>query len=311
MKKTMKRILTLILALVVVMGLSAVAFAASSDPYLANLGDVVRRVTPGSSVNFSTTAAKYTSAGQGNSYLTITGFDSAADASAKVSWTIAEGSSRVFSVTPGTAEISVGEDTMYASTVNVTLANSASPGIVRVRATRTDAPTPIPTDCFLDFAILVDATTPYEAENVTVTIRDLDHNIDGGGTLTVKSVSQIANSSFTNSIYSFQNLPTAANVFDQLKANPTYTRVSSVAVAGSFIEAVTLLGVNNVPVECAFIYYDSGNYKTWEYGVVRDGDLVPESRTLSATAFELEDGDEVIWVYGYKADIDEYFEDLV
>lgn len=242
----------------------------------------------------------------------LTGFDTASDASSGVVWTVMEGGSNIVGITYGTPNLGDVDDPMYASTATITLAPYPAPGVVRIRAERITAPTPLTSDYYVDFTILIDATTASDADNVTVDIFNIDETFFGSGTITVKSVSDVNNALFANSTYSFLNFPTAANVFDQLVLDTTNTNVVSAATDWqvSYVNSVTM--INNDNTQTPYINQNLGDGAAigWQYGVIRNGDLVPESRTMPASAFILEDYDYVMWVYGYKSDVDDFFDSL-
>ena len=53
--------------------------------------------------------------------------------------------------------------------------------------------------------------------------------------------------------------------------------------------------------------YTEAGYYGWQYGVLRNGKYVASSAVISASAFDLQDGDTVVWVYALQSDATDFF----
>lgn len=298
-KNLLKRVASVTLAGALVLSTGIPAKAATSDTlYMTKATNAdsawTETVAPGGTATFYVGPAVLNSYG----YYGYTGFDSAADAADGVTWTDAYNADKISSASAGTEKIADGN---YASTYTVKVADNATAGPIRVHAQRTGTTT---TTNGCDFVVVVEGDTNRSASNITVEIYDfMDYEIaDKKSGYTVTAAQADANNLFYNDENAAQTYATPANVMDNLLADST---VEAVGVGYGYVNSVTLPGGS---VKEGGVNTATYEYYGWQYGVIdSDGVYDANCKAISASAYDLHDGDTVVWIYGYEADADDYF----
>ncbi len=298
-KNLLKRVVSVTLAGALVLSTGIPAKAATSDNlYMTKAtnadSDWTKTVQPGGEAVFYVGPAVLNAYG----YYGYTGFDSASDAADGVTWTNAYNTDKISSTSAGTEKIADGN---YASAYTVTVADDATAGPIRVHAQRTGTTT---TENGCDFVVVVEGDTNRSASNVSVEIYDfMDYEIaDAKSGYIVTAAQADANNLFYNDENAAQTYATPANVMDNLLADST---VEAVGVGYGYVNSITLPGGS---VKEGGINTATNEYYGWQYGVIgSDGVYDANCKAISASAYDLHDGDTVVWIYGYEADADAYF----
>lgn len=298
-KNLLKRVASVTLAGALVLSMGMPAKAATSDNlYMTKAtnadSDWTKTVQPGGEAVFYVGPAVLNSYG----YYGYTGFDSASDAADGVTWTDAYNTDKISSASAGTEKIA---DDNYASTYTVKVADNATAGPIRVHAQRTGTTT---TENGCDFVVVVEGDTSRSASNVSVEIYDLmeDTIASVTGGYTVVAAQANTNNLFYNDANAAQTYATPANVMDNLLANSI---VESVGVGYGYVNSITFPGGEAME---GGVNTATNEYYGWQYGVIgSDGVYDANCKAISASAYDLHDGDTVVWIYGYEADADAYF----
>ena len=231
-------------------------------------------------------------------YYDYTGFDSADDATSGVTWTNAYNTDKISSTVKGTEKVA---DNNFASKYKVTVADNATAGPIRVHGQRTGHDNK---ENGCDFVVVVEGNTARSASNISVEIYDfMDYEIaDKKSGYTVTAAQADANNLFYNDVNAAQTYATPANAMDNLLADST---VEAVSVGYGYVNSVTLPGGS---VKEGGINTATNEYYGWQYGVISSkGVYDANCKAISASAYDLHDGDTVVWIYGYEADADAYF----
>ena len=298
-KNLLKRVasVTLVGALVLSTGIPAKA-ATSDILYMTkatNAGsDWTKTVNAGGEATFYVGPAVLNSYG----YYDYTGFDSADDATSGVTWTNAYNTDKISSTVKGTEKVA---DNNFASKYKVTVADNATAGPIRVHGQSTGHDNK---ENGCDFVVVVEGNTARSASNISVEIYDfMDYEIaDKKSGYTVTAAQADANNLFYNDENAAQTYATPANVMDNLLADST---VEAVGVGYGYVNSVTLPGGS---VKEGGINTATNEYYGWQYGVISSkGVYDANCKAISASAYDLHDGDTVVWIYGYEADADAYF----
>lgn len=298
-KNLLKRVASVTLAGALVLSMGIPAKASTSDNmYMTKATNTdsawTETVAPGGTATFYVGPAKLNAYG----YYDYTGFDKDTDAAAEVTWTQKYNTSKISSATTGTAKITEGN---YASTYTVNVAENATAGPIRVHAQRVGTTTK---ENGCDFVVVVEGDTVRSASNVSVEIYDLMNDtiasVTGG--YTVVAAQANANNLFYNDANAAQTYATPANVMDNLLANST---VESVGVGYGYVNSITFPGGEAME---GGVNTATKEYYGWQYGVIgSNGVYDANCKAISASAYDLHDGDTVVWIYGYEADADDYF----
>lgn len=301
-KNLLKRVASVTLAGALVLSAGIPAKAATSDNmYMTKATNTdsawTETVAPGGTATFYVGAAKLNAYG----YYDYTGFDSAADAAAEVIWTQEYNTSKISSATTGTAKIAEGN---YASTYTVNVAENATAGPIRVHAQR-KGKTNIENGC--DFVVVVEGSTNTQATGINVEVYDLytdNSYMAFGNDYTVESANANLSALFHNDANAAQSYATAANTIDNMLADGT---IADATESYGYVDAISLYDSNGDATGLLAGGTTEAGYYGWQYGVIRDGKYVASSAVVSASAFDLQDGDTVVWVYGLQSTATEYF----
>lgn len=298
-KRTMKKGLTLVLALVMVFAMSSVAFAttnltAASNAMYHNFATIV--TAEDGSVSYTnasgTAITSFTvAASQAGSYWQAIGFNSQADAQA-VSWTSSDTSIATVAST-GTAVNSVsGTAGTYDSQTVVTLVGTEA-GSCTIQANYDGGS--------VNFTVVLEKSNSSSAtvNNVRVIAEDYDTNrfFNDESGLTVNKAS--SGSVFYGQAQAAQSFATAGTALEKFANLKGYSL--SVGYNGSYVESVNGVGPD-------------GNYVNgWNYCVMRQNtsgtwEIAADSLVIGAGEYKVKAGDVVYWVYAPYADVAQYNE---
>lgn len=101
-----------------------------------------------------------------------------------------------------------------------------------------------------------------------------------------------------------QSYATAANTMDNMVADGTIADATEVY---GYVDAISLYDDNGDATGLLGGGYTEAGYYGWQYGVIRDGKYVASSALISASAFDLQDGDTVVWVYALQSAATDFF----
>lgn len=301
-KNLLKRVASVTLAGALVLSMGIPAKAATSDNmYITKAtnaeSDWTETVAPGGTATFYVGAAKLNAYG----YYQYTGFDTAADAASEVTWTNAYNTDKIGSVSVGTEKIADGN---YASKYTVKVADNATAGPIRVHAQRTGTTT---TENGCDFVVVVEGSTNTQATGINVEVYDL-YTDNGymafGSEYTVESANANLSALFHDKDNAAQSYATAANTIDNMVADGT---IADATESYGYVDAISLYDDNGDATGLLGGGYTEAGYYGWQYGVIRDGKYVASSAVISASAFDLQDGDTVVWVYALQSAATDFF----
>lgn len=299
-KNLLKSVASVTLAGALVLSMGIPAKASTSDilymTKATNAGsDWTKTVNAGGEATFYVGPAVLNSYG----YYDYTGFDKPEDATAGVTWTDAYNTDKISSTVKGTEKVA---DNNFASKYKVTVADNATAGPIRVHGQRTGHDNK---ENGCDFVVVVEGNTARSASNISVEIYDMMSSEigDAKSGYTVSAAQSNSGNLFYNDANAAQSYATPANVMDNLLADST---VVAVDAGYGYVNSITVPGYTD-PL--------AGGYNTatkeyfgWWYGVINsDGAYDANSKVISAAAYDLHNGDTVVWIYGYEADADAYF----
>ena len=269
--KNVKKILAVVMAVAMLFALGLNAFAATSDPNMTNdWQQWTILVAPGSSVDLYACPA--------NAYYTPTGF-SAGVTTSDVSWT----SGNTSIATIGTCTFVTLNDAtsslngLYVSKATISVPSSATVGSTSITCTNTT------TGASVNFSILVDSAATEDVEDIGVIIYDF-----------------LYETSFEDVYHSCQNFTTPLEAMYAVKnetGSPIDFRYNSV------YEYIEMISLYDDEVE-SFYDFDGEDYVSygWNFRVYRqngtDSTLVGDSKTMAVDAFQLQDNDTIVWVFG-------------
>ncbi len=328
--KNMKRIIAVIMAICMVFALSVTALAdGANTPYITKVDTAVladslwtKTVTVSTPQDVNFYVAKATDdivSGQRVttwSYFPCTGTQEQADAfvQSKVSATVTAGSDKLASALEIKAQYitNVSGVNYYAARITAKVSGTATAGMIRINVLSTECGI-TNDDC--NFTIIVEsANTYYSANNVIVEAVDLiDGNYAGAYDVTVSAAGSSSANLFYHDSASAQSYATAANTMDNLLS---VGQIADVDAYYGFVDTVVMYDfAHNEVIRAPYMTQDFG-YVGWVYGVFREisGEMtyLVDSAEVSASVFELEDGDYVVWAYGEYYDaisfIEHYFD---
>ena len=124
------------------------------------------------------------------------------------------------------------------------------------------------------------------------------------GPMTVQAANGNTSSKFHGDPSAAQYYATAADTLDNMIED---NAIANIDASYGYISGISMYDDNGNATKMLEGGYSEAGYYGWMYGVIRDGKYVEESLNLSAAVFDLQDGDTVLWVYGYQSDAVEYF----
>lgn len=282
-----KKLVSLVLVMTMVMAMGITSFAATSDPNMtSDYSQWTLQVAPGAEVTlYASPAAKDTYA--------ATGFDTDAT-TADVAWTstntdiaVVEENSIGFKTVDANDGVS-SLTGLYCAKATVKVPETATIGSCSIEARNTK------TNAYVNFTIIVDSTTTQDAENVDVYLIDFADTLEAG------TVS-----------HSTRNFATPTDAFKKLAANSDYG--FSYGGSDSYITSITYAGDT---YEAFYeIDEDTGEYISygWNYRVYRlnatdnESYMVADSAIIASDAFQLQDNDTVVWMYGTMEAAEAYY----
>lgn len=303
--KYLHLIIMIAVAAIMVCGLSLTAFASDSDPNMTYLNTADLRtsfnmpdITDTTTYTFKATTA--------NSQWMATTFDTAT-AAESVNWT---------SSNTNLAEcLSVSSEAApnggYYSKAVFKIKNSGGSGSCTVKASRGSA--------YVNFSVVIE--NPYHtdiASSVTVQIFDLS------GTNPLFTVAKVLNNvtlpvsgdilypytdraqTFSTPVYALANLISPTATYDTTKSYAEYIRSFTLGPWGIYVNKITTdyKDANNNIIEDDL---EASGYTGWNYRVMRNGVVVPDSKVMGAADFKLQGGDFVYWVFGTEAQVNAFF----
>lgn len=281
---SIKRVLSLVVALVMVLAMSIPAFAATSDANMTNsYSQWTLEVAPGDSVTLYASPA--------NASYTPTGFNTDAT-TADVAWSSSndaiasvDQSSVGFETAPSNIS---GLSGIWCTKAIVKVPASAEIGSCSIEAKNAV------TGSSVNFTILVKSAATANAENVSVYLPDYSVTLDAGTVY-----------------HTTTNFATPMDALKQLKADAA----SGFSYEGSesYISSITYKG--DKLSEYTEVDPDTGKYiyYGWNYRVYRkngnDSYLVADSSVIAANAFQLKNDDTIVWMWGTADAAKEFFAD--
>ena len=336
--KNMKRIIAVVMAIAMIFALSATALAALDTPYITKVQDSVisdslwtKTVTVGTPQDVNFYAAIATDSIISDQYVTTwnyfpcTGTQEQADAfvQSKVSANVTAGSDKLASSLEIKAQFieTVSGVNYYAARITAKVSGTATAGMVRIRVTSTDTTNQ---DCTFTIVVESNSSTPSSVNNIKIEAHVIHgntaHAVDNGPSntgVTVYSANSSSSNKFYNDPSAAQTYATAGNTVDNLLADTSAGQITSGAIYSvtadyGYVSSIRMKTVFNMPADFT-AHYDTtvSDYLGWMYGVLRTIDgttyYVADSENISASIFELQSGDKVVWVYGTYTEMVNYF----
>lgn len=300
-KNLLKRVASVTLVGALVLSTGIPAKAATADNYYMTKATSdesawTQTVAPGGTAKFYVGPALINSDG----YYGYTGFDRAEDAVSEVTWTTVYNTSKTSATS--VEGVKIGDN--YASMYTVTVADDATPGVVRVHAQRTGKTN---TENGCDFSVVVESSTNTQATGVNVEVYDLftdNGYMAFGYDYTVESASANLDSLFHNDANAAQSYATAGDVIDNMLADGT---IAGANASYGYVNALAMYDADGNATDLLYGGVTESDYYGWQYGVLRDGKYVASSAVMSATVFDVQDGDTVVWLYATMSDAADFF----
>lgn len=295
-----KRIISTMLALTMVASMSIPTFAATTDPNFTTAPGTAfsTPVTAGNSVTLKV--------GPANDRYVFSGYTSKTDAETKTKFLPIEYGDDIINepVVTGATEITSVTPSGWASDVKVT-AKSGTYGPASFTAYN-DA---VGESAYVDMTVYVEAdaaTDVADAEKVKVIV----HNASTRGVgmnesrenLTVKPAEDSANNPFKGSAGAAQTYPTAADALYSLMDAGAVSFTQS----GGYVSEITDSKGNKLEPYTS----PDWTYYGWNYCIIRNKEIVPETEVMSASVVPVQEGDTVCWAYGTTDEASAYFKTL-
>jgi hypothetical protein len=269
--KNMKKLLAVLMAVAMLFALSVTAFAATSDPNMTNdWQQWTVHVAPGSSIDLYACPA--------NAYYSPTGFSAGVTAS-DVSWT--SGNTSIATVGTCTfvtlADSTSSLDGLYVSKATISVPSAATVGSTTITCRNNT------TGASVNFSILVDSATTEDVEDISVIIYDF-----------------IYETSFEDVCHYYQNFTTPLDAMYAVK-NETGSPIDF--RYNALYENIEMISMNQDEIE-EFYEIEGSNYiyYGWSFRVYRqcgnDSYLFADSETMAVDAFQLQDNDTIVWIFG-------------
>ena len=157
------------------------------------------------------------------------------------------------------------------------------------------------------YVVVEDTTKNIAAKNISVEMYDFytgNSYFAVDGPMTVQAANGNTSSKFHGDPSAAQYYATAADTLDNMIED---NAIANIDASYGYISGISMYDDNGNATKMLEGGYSEAGYYGWMYGVIRDGKYVEESLNLSAAVFDLQDGDTVLWVYGYQSDAVEYF----
>ena len=278
MNLKIKRMLSLLVAMVMVLSMGVFSFAASNDPNMTNdSSQWTLKVAPGQTVTLFASPAN-------NNYVP-TGFDSTVpEDSDLVSWT--SGNKNIADVTGYGFDTVTATDNvksltgLYCAWADVKVPTTATVGSCSIEAKNTTNGSSV------NFTIVVDTTVKESATEVQIYLPNFVKTPLAAGTVGYSTMN------FATPMDALAKLKTVDTKFGY-DASSGY--VQTISYDGKSETAKTEVNGNE------YIYYG------WNYRVYRDNVKVADSVVMSADAFQLQNKDVVVWYYGNQTQVNNFF----
>lgn len=292
--------LILLIAVVMMLAMSATAFASDSDPNFTK--------SPSTEYTYHVVQSSGTQitlqVGPADSAWSFTGFSTPAEA-AKVTWTETYGADLMNVGTPTVVDIGGG---VYVNQVVLTTQNYWS--AYGIRATWNNGAASEP---YMDFTVNVDPISMQAAKTgITVDVQAPESGaLAAWNNLNTNITATPVGASSSNPLYNTLAIQKYSTPFAALVAmfnsNPTELDYSTWLNTGGFTPDGTYLysltgytGYDELEEEFLTQTRDASGLYGWQYCVYRGQDLhkVAMSQTIGASGFALNSGDTVVWYYG-------------
>lgn len=316
-KRTMKKGLAIVLALVMVFAMTATALAADSDPNLTFVNDAQARTEYQLSDITSTTKLQL-QATPASTRWSATTFDTKS-AAQEVSWSSTNSDMAVIDSVDAVAASTGG----YYSQATISIKSSAGAGACSIKAAKGSA--------YVNFTIVIEDTaqaTTNTASNVSVYINDArgDTLLNVAKTGVTASLPTESTNPFYSASYKADTYSTPAYALSAIKnpngqynvdeyaadyvTNFTIFASNTPTIPTTYINTITtdvLNGDTNVVENKTYAPISSeAGYYGWYYRVVRDGSVVEESKVIGAADFKLNTNDTVYWLFGTETEVDNF-----
>lgn len=164
----------------------------------------------------------------------------------------------------------------------------------------------------LDLTICVEAPTTTAAVN-GINVEVIDARFENSqytglyvatnSTLSVSAINAVSGHAFANTEAIAKSFPTAFGALCQMVGT------SNVIVDSGYVTSITACDGATGENITLTPYMDSNyDYYGWNYCVVRNGAVFADSLNMSATIFELQANDRIIWAFGTQDDAAAYFD---
>ena len=318
-KRTMKKGLAIVLALVMVFAMTATALAADSDPNLTFVNDAQARTEYQLSDITSTTKLQL-QATPASTRWSATTFDTKS-AAQEVSWSSTNSDMAVIDSVDAVAASTGG----YYSQATISIKSSAGAGACSIKAAKGSA--------YVNFTIVIEDTaqaTTNTASNVSVYINDARATnstlLNVAKTGVTASLPTESTNPFYSATYKADTYSTPAYALAAIKnpngqynvdefaadyvTNFTIFASNKPTIPTTYINTITtdvMNGDTNVVENKTYapIYSEAGYYG-WYYRVVRNGSVVEESKVIGAADFKLNTNDTVYWLFGTETEVDNF-----